>query len=109
LNAVSKAWSNAGSFFAEWNIHKARHDELVCNSQKIADYLTRAKAPLRFDDLDPSTPEDLTCWVVGNCQFMRERLTIADLLYLAGWLDDEGVSRIMRRVDEVILKARGKS
>ena len=109
LNALSQTWSNAASFFAEWNIHKARHDELVCNSHKIAEYLVRAKAPMRFDHLDPPTPEDLTRWVVGNCQFMRERLTIADLLYLAGWLDDEGVSRIMRGVDEVILKARGKS
>ena len=109
LNDLSSTWSKAASFFAEWNTHKAQHDELVFNSQKIADYLARAEAPMRFDDLTPPTSEDLTRWVVGNSQFMRERLTIADLLYLAGWLDNEGVTRIMRRVDEVILKARGIS
>ena len=62
---------------------------------------------MRFDELDPPLTEDLTRWVIANCQFMRERLTVADLLYLAGWLDDEGVGRIIARADAAIAAAKG--
>ena len=62
---------------------------------------------MRFDALKPAPSESLTRWVIGNCQFMRERLTIADLLYLAGWLDEAGVGRIMARVDQVLAAVRG--
>jgi glycerol-1-phosphate dehydrogenase [NAD(P)+] len=54
---------------------------------------------MRFSDLDPAPAADRLHWVVRNCQFMRERFTVADLLTLAGWWDDAGVARVLDRVE----------
>ena len=62
---------------------------------------------MRFTDLDPAPSAERLHWVVGNCQYMRERFTVADLLTLAGWWDDEGVARVLARVDEACKAAEG--
>jgi glycerol-1-phosphate dehydrogenase [NAD(P)+] len=108
LTALQKSWPQVVGFFENWEEHRKGQNELVFDTPKIADYLARAKSPMRFDDLKPAPTEDLVRWVLASCQFMRERLTIADLLYLAGWLDEAGVERIMTRVDAVIAQTRGE-
>lgn len=85
--------------FANWDDLKARHDALGLGSYEIAACLHRAGAPKRFSDLDPAVSQDLMRWVVANCQFMRERGSVADLLTLAGWWDEAGVDRVLERVD----------
>ncbi|CAK7260674.1 MULTISPECIES: iron-containing alcohol dehydrogenase [unclassified Shinella] len=95
------------AFFADWAENRARHDALVLGSHEIARYLHRANAPMRHDQLDPMPSADLARWVVANCQFMRERFTVADLLTLAGWWDEAGVQRVLDRVDEACNAARG--
>lgn len=107
LMALQTAWPQVDLFFANWPQHRKAHDALVFDTDKIVDYLARAKAPMRFDELKPAPTEELVRWVIAGCQFMRERLTIADLLYLAGWLDAEGVGRIVARVDRAIAQAKG--
>lgn len=94
------------AFFADWAENRARHDALVPGSHEIARYLHRADAPMRHDQLDPVPPVNLVRWVVANCQFMRERFTVADLLALAGWWDEAGVQRVLDRVDEACAAAR---
>ena len=54
---------------------------------------------MRAAELDPVTPDALTHWVVANCQFMRERFTVADLMTLAGWWDKDGVNRVLARAE----------
>lgn len=93
--------------FADWEGLKAEHDRLVFGSHPIARYLYRAGAPMRFTDLDPAPSAERLHWVVGNCQYMRERFTVADLLTLAGWWDDDGVTRVLARVDEACRAAEG--
>jgi glycerol-1-phosphate dehydrogenase [NAD(P)+] len=85
--------------FSDWPELKANHDRLVFDSHRIARYLKRAGAAMRFSDLDPAPSADRLHWVVRNCQFMRERFTVADLLTLAGWWDDAGVARVLDRVE----------
>ena len=106
LEKLQAHWTDVTAFFADWSEQKKAHDALVFDAQKIADYLHRAKAPMRFDELEPASDFDLVHWVTSNAQFMRERLTVADLLYLAGWLDADGVARILARVDAVIAQAK---
>lgn len=84
---------------ADWDATRAAHDALTLGSHEIAAYLHRAGAPKRFSDLDPEVSEDLMRWSVANCQFMRERASVADLLLLAGWWDEAGVARVLARVD----------
>ncbi|SDE95384.1 glycerol-1-phosphate dehydrogenase [NAD(P)+] [Paracoccus isoporae] len=94
--------------FADWQGLRDRHNALVLGSHEIAACLHRASAAKRFSDLDPVVGEDLMRWTVANCQFMRERGTIADLLVLAGWWDDAGVDRVVRRVEDACLAAERK-
>lgn len=94
--------------FADWDRLESEHDALVFGSHQMARYLHRAGAPMRFTDLDPvPTPERLH-WVVANCQFMRERFTVADLLTLAGWWDEAGVTRVLARVEDACRAAEAQ-
>ncbi|TNF17907.1 MAG: iron-containing alcohol dehydrogenase [Rhodobacteraceae bacterium] len=85
--------------FANWVALRARHDALGLGSHAIAACLHRAGAATRFSDLEPLVDAELMRWVVANCQFMRERGSVADLLTLAGWWDEAGVARVLARVD----------
>lgn len=98
------------AFFADWEAIRAAHDTLTLGSREIAAYLHRAGAPKRYRDLDSPVSEDLMRWCVANCQFMRERGSVADLLLLAGWWDEDGVDRVLARVEEACTQAeRGAS
>lgn len=85
--------------FADWNALTAEHDRLCFGAGAIARYLHRAGAPMRFADLDPAPSAERIHWVTGNCQFMRERFTVADLLLLAGWWSDADVARVLDRAE----------
>lgn len=91
--------------FADFESLKADHDRLVFGSHKIARYLARAGAAKRFGDLEPAPSAQRLHWAVRNCQFMRERFTVADLLTLAGWWDDAGVTRVLTRVEQACAAA----
>ncbi|MBS0122810.1 iron-containing alcohol dehydrogenase [Thetidibacter halocola] len=91
--------------FADWSALRAEHDRLVFGSHRLARYLHRAGSPKRFIDLDPAPSADRLAWVVANCQFMRERFTVADLLTLAGWWDEAGVARVLDRVEAACVAA----
>ena len=97
------AWQNArekvAAALADWPALRADHDRITLGSHEIALYLHRAGSPRQAHDLDPAPPADLVHWVVANCQFMRERFTVADLMLLAGWWDAAGVARVLARVE----------
>ncbi len=84
---------------ADWPALRDRHDAITLDAARIAALLHRAGAAKRSADLDPAPDAALNAWVVGKCQFMRERFTVADLLRQAGWWDDDGVSRVLARVE----------
>ena len=90
---------------ADWDRLEAAHADKALGSHQIARMLHRAGAPKRFTDLDPAPSAARMYWVVANCQFMRERFTVADLLTLAGWWDEAGVTRVMARVEEACAAA----
>lgn len=95
------------AFFDDWPANRDRHDALVLDSGTIAACLHRARAPMRAGDLDPAPGGELLRWAVANCQFMRERFTVADLLTFAGWWDDAGVTRVLDRVERACTEAQG--
>ena len=97
------------SAFADWDGLRAEQDRLVFGSHKMALYLHRAGAAMRFADLDPAPSAERLHWAVRNCQFMRERFTVADLLTLAGWWDDAGVTRVLNRVEAACAAAEAAS
>ena len=87
------------AFFQDWNAIRAQRDALGLGSRAIAACLRQARAPMRYSDLQPLVPSDLLRWAVMNCQYMRERFTIADLLNFAGWWDEDGVSQVLERAE----------
>ena len=99
LQAWHTARPQVEAFFGNWGARRHAHDQLVFGADRLARYLLRAGAPMRATELDPVTPDDLTHWVVANCQFMRERFTVADLMTLAGWWDEDGVNRVLARAE----------
>lgn len=100
--------TQVAAVLADWPAVRARRDELVLGSRAIAACLHQARAPKRFTDLEPTVSGDLLRWAVANCQFMRERFTIADLLTFAGWWDEDGVTRVLERAEDACCRAEGK-
>jgi len=96
------------AFFADWSAIRKRRDGLVLPAETIAACLRRAGAPMRSGDLEPAPSADLLRWAVANCQFMRERFTIADLLAFAGWWDDDGVGAVLDRVERACAAAAAR-
>lgn len=95
----------ATAFFDGWPANRDARNALVLRSETIAACLHRARAPKRPCDLEPAPTPDLLRWTVANCQFMRERFTVADLLTFAGWWDREGVTHVLDRAEKACLAA----
>ena len=84
-------------FFGEWPEHRARIEEMVLPPERLGGALSDAGAPVRFGELDPPVAPEVVRWALGNCHLMRNRFTLADLLFFAGWWDDAFVERILER------------
>ena len=63
----------------------------------LVDLATLAGAPARFGDLDPPVAPEVARWALRNCHLMRNRFTLADLLFFADLWDDSFVERILER------------
>ena len=84
-------------FFEDWPGHRARMREMVLPPERLAGALREAGAPARFGDLDPPVAPGVARWALGNCHLMRNRFTLADLLFFAGVWDDAFVERALER------------
>ena len=58
---------------------------LVRTPDELAHGLVAAGAPARLTDLDSVTGPEHARWAVTNCAYMRNRLTVVDLLIALGW------------------------
>ena len=85
------------TFLAEWPEHRARIEEMVLPPVRLGGALREAGAPVRFGELDPPVAPEVVRWALANCHLMRNRFTLADLLFFAGWWDDAFVDRILER------------
>ena len=96
------------AFFKDWPSIRDQRNALVLGSHAIATCLRKARAPMRYSDLQPEVSAGLLRWAVANCQFMRERFTVADLLTFAGWWDGDGVTRVLVRAEAACAAAEAK-
>ncbi|QIN80107.1 iron-containing alcohol dehydrogenase [Rubrobacter marinus] len=85
------------AFLNDWPRHRAELKEMVAPPEKLAGALTGAGAPARFGELDPPASPEVVRWALGNCHLMRNRFTVADLLFFLGWWDDAFVERLLDR------------
>jgi glycerol-1-phosphate dehydrogenase [NAD(P)+] len=71
---------------------------MVAPPEALSNALEEAGAPARFCELDPPVSPETARWALRNCHLMRDRFTVADLLFFAGRWDDAFVERILNRV-----------
>lgn len=76
------------------------------DSERIARALAVAGAPLTREDLGPWITADIWRWAVANCLYMRNRVTVIDLLHAAGWWTDADVDAVLDRADVAVHAAR---
>jgi glycerol-1-phosphate dehydrogenase [NAD(P)+] len=84
-------------FLEDWPEHRAKLREMVLPPEALGGALREAGALARFGELDPPVSPEIVRWALGNCHLMRNRFTLADLLFYAGWWDDAFVERLLRR------------
>ncbi|MDP9488474.1 MAG: iron-containing alcohol dehydrogenase [Actinomycetota bacterium] len=89
------------SFLNGWPLHRTELKAMVASPERLGDALTEAGAPARFGRLDPMVSPRTARWAIRNCHLMRNRFTVADLLFFLGWWDDAFVERLLRRARSV--------
>jgi glycerol-1-phosphate dehydrogenase [NAD(P)+] len=85
------------SFLENWPRYKDELREMVVPPERLGNALQESGAPARFGELNPPIPEETTFWALRNCHLMRNRFTLADLLFFIGWWDDGFVARLFDR------------
>jgi glycerol-1-phosphate dehydrogenase [NAD(P)+] len=91
----SRPWVEG--FFAEWAEHRAKLKEMVMPPATLGSALKRAGAPALFGELDPPVRPGIARWAPENCHLMRNRFTLADVLFYAAQWDDAFVERLLER------------
>lgn len=88
-------------FLANWPRYKDELREMVVLPERLGNALKESGAPARFGELNPPIPEETAFWALKNCHLMRNRFTLADLLFFIGWWDDRFVERLFDRARSV--------
>ena len=92
-------WSSASraSFDASGQQHRDHLADLTPPASFAADTLLRWEAPARFGQLTPSVGADRARWALLALPFMRDRLTVCDLLLMRGLWTEELVDDVFAR------------
>lgn len=89
--------SQLENFLADWPRYRTELREMVVPSERLGKALKESGAPARFSELNPPITEETARWALRNCHLMRNRFTLADLLFFFGWWDDGFVERLFER------------
>ncbi len=73
--------------------------------EELAHGLVAAGAPARLTDLEWVTGPDHARWAVANCAYMRNRLTVVDLLIALGWWTAADIAEVLDRAEHAIAEA----
>jgi glycerol-1-phosphate dehydrogenase [NAD(P)+] len=92
-----ECWSDYGGKLALWRRSRPRVERFLEDWAEHRAKMREAGAPARFGELDPPVSPEVARWALCNCHLMRNRFTLADLLFYAGWWDDTFVERLLRR------------
>jgi glycerol-1-phosphate dehydrogenase [NAD(P)+] len=88
-------------FLENWPRYKDELKVMVVPPERLGNALKDSGAPARFGALDPPVPEETAFWALRNCHLMRNRFTLADLLFFIGWWDDGFIGRLFDRARSV--------
>jgi glycerol-1-phosphate dehydrogenase [NAD(P)+] len=90
--------SRVERFLEDWPELRVKLREMGLPPEALGGALREAGAPARFGELDPPASPEIVRWALGNCcHLMRNRFTLADLLFYAALWDDAFVERLLQR------------
>ena len=72
---------------------------MLPNPEHLAHGLKVAGATAHFTQLAPWVTPEVWRWAVSNCFFMRNRVTVVDLLDRLGWWTETDIDEVLARVD----------
>lgn len=85
------------SFLDNWTLHSGDLKSLIKPAQSIVNGLVAAGSAVQFGALVPAVDEALGHWALKNSVFMRNRLTVLDVLHFIGRWDDETIEGILEK------------
>jgi glycerol-1-phosphate dehydrogenase [NAD(P)+] len=88
-------------FLENWPRYRDELKDMVVPPKRLGNALQESGAPARFSELNPPIPEETAFWALKNCHLMRNRFTLADLLFFIGWWDDGFVEGLFDRARSV--------
>ena len=78
---------------------------LVRTPDELAHGLVAAGATARLTDLPWVTGAEHATWAVTNCAYMRNRLTVIDLLVALGWWSSTDVTEVLEMAEHAVEEA----
>lgn len=97
----AKKWARASraGFDASGHKHREHLAGLTPPAHLAADTLLRWEAPTKFSQLTPAVTADRARWALLALPFMRDRLTVCDLLLMRGLWNDELMDEVFARAE----------
>ncbi|MDI9891111.1 iron-containing alcohol dehydrogenase [Microbacterium sp. IEGM 1404] len=106
VDAKMRRWGAAApaieDFFGRRNEHVTTLRALAADPALPVAALRAWGAPSTFAQLRPAVSAERARWALSALPFMRDRLTLADVLVLAGRWDDGLFDRVLARADRAV-------
>ncbi len=90
----------------EWPTAAARLRPLIWSPGALTAALTAAGATARLADVPSVVDADHATWAVSNCAYMRNRLTVVDLLIALGWWESVDVAAVLATAEHFAAAAQ---
>lgn len=103
--AIEEHRADLVAVIADWPAAAARLRPLVRSPGELAHGLVAAGAVARLTDLDSVTDVEHANWAVANCAYMRNRLTVVDLLIALGWWGSADILEIEEAAELAVVAA----
>ncbi|MCV7225112.1 iron-containing alcohol dehydrogenase [Mycolicibacterium komossense] len=101
VQAKATRWNGAAqqvsAFYADRPGHRHALRALVGTPEQPAAALRHWGAPMRFAELAPRVTPERARWALRALPFMRDRMTVTDLLMYAGHWNDDLFDRVLER------------
>ena len=101
VRSKAQKWDRAtrAGFDSAGALHRDHLADLTAPASLAADTLLHWQAPTRFSQLNPPVDADRARWALLALPFMRDRLTVCDLLLMRGMWDDALMDEVFARAD----------
>ena len=103
--AIERQRAELRHVIEDWPSISARLRPLVHTPDELAHGLVAAGATARLTDLDWVTGPEHAIWAVTNCAYMRNRLTVIDLLVALGWWRSVDITEVLEMAEHSVEEA----